>query len=178
MGLVKSIKSVAKKFISGGKALPAPKPLSPMLRKPVTVPITRVAKLPQKTAFAVKGVVKAAKGGKTMGLLRTAGKFAKVAGTAGAIVTGLSLVEKGAEKLGVRGGAGFIGRRPVSTGRGKKRGRIGFKRSDIKALKRVERTAKIVNRIIGKTFVGRRNRRQSRSEGVITKGEALRALRR
>jgi len=56
-------------------------------------------------------------------------------GVAGAVVGGLYGAEQLAESMGVRGGAGFIGARPTSSGKRRKRMNV----TNVKALKRADR---------------------------------------
>ena len=110
-------------------------------------------------------------------LLKMGGRVAlgSTLGTAGAIAGAGYLAYKGVKALrGMRARTGMLGIRRA------RRSRIGFKRSDLKAFRRVMRTARQVNKILGKAKVSRYVRRVSgySSPGIITRVEALSALRR
>ena len=126
------------------------------------------------TASTVGSVAKVAKVGGKVGTL------AKYAGIAGAVVGGAVLVEKAAEKLGVRGGAGFIGKRGTKSGK-RRRGSVPktVRRWASKMASRRKTEENIVRKLFG-TGGGKIIKAPKRAfggRGVITAAEAREALR-
>ena len=122
--------------------------------------------------------------GGRVGLLKKLGAAALIGG-------GLFGAEQIAEKLGVRGGAGFIGRRPTTAAaaaaqglpfRRPRRSRLLITKPEQKAMRSLRSKIKRINKVIGMlgfTVVRKGTSRAiSRSPEVITKSEASKALRR
>lgn len=137
----------------------------------------------KKAAGFASGVGTVGKVGTTTKVLKAGSKVAKVAkyaGIAGAVIGGAYLVEKAAEKLGVRGGAGFIGKRKNSKGKHRK-GKVPktVKKWAHKITNRRKQEEKIIKDLFGADGgkIIKKPKKQS-SLGVITQDEAIKALRR
>ncbi len=134
-----------------------------------------------KVGGAVKKIAgKASKVSKVKKKTSVASKVLKVGGAVAAIGSAAYAVEQVAEKMGVRGGAGFIGKNPTKAAGGFKR----YKKinpTNVKALKRSTKRLAAFDKIADNVrkelsrIAPRPKVRQS--HGVITSSEALRALR-
>lgn len=103
---------------------------------------------------------------------------AKVAGIAGTAITVGGIIEKAAEKLGVRGGAGFIGKR--TDGKKRRRGKVPktVRKWATKITSRRKQEEKIVKELFG-AGGGKivKAPKKNSSNGNISRSEALSALR-
>ncbi len=138
-----------------------------------------VTKVGRGVGTGVGAVAGIAAGGR-MGLLRKLGAAAAIGG-------GLFAAEQVAERLGVRGGAGFIGRRPAAAeaqmmGFRRRRGgrRLMITKPELKAVRslkgKVKRISKALS-LIGMKVVRSGARAMGPSTGVITRTEARKAFR-
>lgn len=105
---------------------------------------------------------------------------AKVAGLVGTVVTAGTLIERTAEKLGVRGGAGFIGKNPKDTKKKRRRGKVP--KTVRKWATRITGRRKQEERIVKDLFGAGGGKvikapKKTSSSGSISRAEALSALR-
>ena len=119
-----------------------------------------------------------------MGLLSKVGKFGAAAALGGAALFG---AEQLAEKFGVRGGAGFIGRRPETAAQAAAQGfrrrsrkkQLLITRPEMRAVRslkgKVKRISKALS-LIGMKVVRTGSKSSGFSPGVITRPEARRAF--
>lgn len=129
-------------------------------------------------------------GGAGMGVL---GRFGKIGLGAAALGAGLFGAEQLAEKFGVRGGAGFFGRRPAAMAdaqratmglpRRSRRKKLMITKAESRAVRSIKSKIKRMNKVFSSLgFVIKRKgaavAMPRGSKGVITKAEASKALRR
>lgn len=136
----------------------------------------------QAGAKVASGVGTAGKLAKSAKIVKAGSKVAtvaKYAGVAGAVIGGAYLVEKAAEKLGVRGGAGFIGKRKTTKGKHRK-GKVPktVKKWAHRITNRRKQEEKIIKDLFGNDG-GKviKKPKKTYSSGVITQAEAIKALR-
>ena len=125
-----------------------------------------------------------ATGGAGVGLLSRFGKPAAIAAGIGA---GLFGAEQLAERFGVRGGAGFIGRRPTSAAEAaamgvpvrRRRKQLLITRPEMRAVRSLKSKVKRISKalsLLGMKVVRTGTRAAGISPGVITRPEARRAF--